>query len=151
MPRMARRRAAPRGPARRTTRRTVNRHQRRRRTRRRRVLVGGMMVVGTGALAYKMGSSQKKQVEEASGTPIEEMTDEEIQQYVDKYNIQVEPLDAAEQQTVAQAGPVEEYDVDDEPAAPDYTEELQKLASLRDSGVLTEEEFQAKKQQILGI
>ena len=109
------------------------------------------MVVGTGALAYKMGSSQKKQVEEASGTPIEEMTDEEIQQYVDKYNIQVEPLDAAEQQTVAQAGPVEEYDVDDEPPAPDYTEELQKLASLRDSGVLTEEEFQAKKKQILGL
>ena len=29
--------------------------------------------------------------------------------------------------------------------------ELEKLGQLRDSGVLTEEEFQAKKKQILGL
>lgn len=32
----------------------------------------------------------------------------------------------------------------------DYTEQLKKLAELRDSGILTEEEFQAKKIDILG-
>jgi hypothetical protein len=37
------------------------------------------------------------------------------------------------------------------PAQPDYQVELQKLAQLRDSGVLTPEEFDAKKKQILGI
>ena len=37
------------------------------------------------------------------------------------------------------------------PAQPDYAVELQKLAQLRDSGVLTPEEFEAKKKQILGI
>jgi hypothetical protein len=36
-------------------------------------------------------------------------------------------------------------------AEPDYTAELEKLAQLKQQGVITEEEFQAKKKQILGI
>jgi Short C-terminal domain len=35
--------------------------------------------------------------------------------------------------------------------AADYTAELQKLAELKAAGILTEEEFEAKKRQILGI
>ena len=37
------------------------------------------------------------------------------------------------------------------PAAPDYAAELEKLAQLRDSGVITPEDFEAKKKQLLGI
>jgi hypothetical protein len=44
------------------------------------------------------------------------------------------------------------------PAAPapaaggdDYTAELEKLAKLRDEGVITPEDFEAKKKQLLGI
>jgi len=37
------------------------------------------------------------------------------------------------------------------PAAPDSTAELQKLAELHNQGILTDEEFAAKKKQILGI
>jgi membrane protease subunit (stomatin/prohibitin family) len=37
------------------------------------------------------------------------------------------------------------------PAEPDYTAELEKLAGLKQQGIITEEEFQAKKRQILGI
>ena len=37
------------------------------------------------------------------------------------------------------------------PAEPDYVEELGKLARLRDQGVITDEDFEAKKKQILGI
>ncbi len=51
-----------------------------------------------------------------------------------------------EQQTQAQAAPA---------AAPapadDMTAELQQLAQLKDQGILTPEEFDAKKKQILGI
>jgi uncharacterized membrane protein YdbT with pleckstrin-like domain len=36
------------------------------------------------------------------------------------------------------------------PSAPSTTTELQRLAELRDKGVLTEEEFQAQKKKILG-
>ena len=50
--------------------------------------------------------------------------------------------------------PEPQYQAPPPPAAPaqlDYAAELQKLASLRDAGVLTDEEFEAKKKQILGI
>ena len=38
-----------------------------------------------------------------------------------------------------------------QPAAPDYAAELNQLAQLKAQGILTEEEFEAKKKQILGI
>ena len=37
------------------------------------------------------------------------------------------------------------------PSAPDMATQLTQLAQLRDQGILTEEEFAAKKAQILGI
>jgi hypothetical protein len=37
------------------------------------------------------------------------------------------------------------------PAAPDYAAELEQLARLRDQGVITADDFEAKKKQILGI
>lgn len=37
------------------------------------------------------------------------------------------------------------------PAEPDAAEEIQKYAALKEQGMLSEEEFAAKKKQILGI
>ena len=37
------------------------------------------------------------------------------------------------------------------PDEPDYAAELQQLAQLKQQGIITEEEFEAKKKQILGI
>jgi len=36
-------------------------------------------------------------------------------------------------------------------AAPSYIEELQRLATLRDQGIISAEDFEAKKRQLLGI
>jgi hypothetical protein len=36
-------------------------------------------------------------------------------------------------------------------AEPDYTAELEQLARLKQQGILSDEEFEAKKRQILGI
>jgi hypothetical protein len=36
-------------------------------------------------------------------------------------------------------------------SAPDYTAELERLAKLRDEGVISAEDFDAKKKQLLGI
>jgi hypothetical protein len=36
-------------------------------------------------------------------------------------------------------------------AQPDMTEQLQDLAKLHEQGILTDDEFQAKKKEILGI
>jgi hypothetical protein len=37
------------------------------------------------------------------------------------------------------------------PAEPDYMAELEQLAQLKAQGILTDEEFEAKKKQLLGI
>ena len=37
------------------------------------------------------------------------------------------------------------------PAQPDYVAELEQLAKLKEQGIITEEEFEAKKKQTLGI
>ena len=37
------------------------------------------------------------------------------------------------------------------PAEPEYMAELEQLAKLRDHGILSPEEFEAKKKQILGV
>ena len=57
---------------------------------------------------------------------------------------------AAQQQQQAQAQPMQAAPV--APAAPakDVTAELQKLADLHKSGVLTDEEFSAAKKKLLG-
>jgi hypothetical protein len=52
---------------------------------------------------------------------------------------------AAEREASAQQAYTEQA------AAPDYTAELEKLAKLRDEGVISAEDFEAKKKQLLGI
>ena len=37
------------------------------------------------------------------------------------------------------------------PAEPDYMDELAQLAQLKAQGIITDEEFEAKKKQLLGI
>ncbi len=37
------------------------------------------------------------------------------------------------------------------PAQPSYITELKNLAELRDAGIVTDEEFEAKKAQLLGL
>jgi hypothetical protein len=60
--------------------------------------------------------------------------------------------DAEYVQTQAQAaGQGYEQAYEPAPAAPDYAAELEQLAQLKAQGILTEEEFEAKKKQILGI
>jgi hypothetical protein len=51
---------------------------------------------------------------------------------------------AAEEQQAAAPAPAAA-------AEPEYMAELEQLAQLRDQGILTPEEFEAKKKQILGV
>jgi hypothetical protein len=64
--------------------------------------------------------------------------------------------DAYDQQQAELAAQEQTYAAQQAAAAPppgevDYTAELEKLANLKQQGIITEEEFQAKKKQILGI
>jgi Short C-terminal domain len=55
--------------------------------------------------------------------------------------------EASARQQAGPSGPGQEV----QPAAADYTVELEKLAKLRDDGVITAEDYEAKKKQLLGI
>jgi len=60
---------------------------------------------------------------------------------------------AAQQQAAQQAPPEVQYvEAAPEPAgiSPDAVEQLKQLASLRDQGILSEEEFAAEKAKVLG-
>jgi Short C-terminal domain len=54
---------------------------------------------------------------------------------------------AEEQATYAEEAPPPQATA----AEADYTAELEKLAQLRDQGVITDADFEAKKKQLLGI
>ena len=58
-----------------------------------------------------------------------------------------------EEKWAAQDQPAPEQHAAPAPEAPagDYTAELEKLAKLRDEGVITGDDFEAKKKQLLGI
>jgi len=106
--------------------------------------VGGAVVVGAGALAYKLGKKDTQKVEQHTGKSVEEMTDEELEQAVNELNLRKEPLDENDQASLdQQEKPAEE--------APDYLDELERLGELKVKGLITEEEFQAKKKQLLGL
>ena len=58
---------------------------------------------------------------------------------------------AQEQAEYAQQAPPPAPPAPAAQAAPDYTAELERLAKLRDEGVISADDFEAKKKQLLGI
>jgi hypothetical protein len=124
----------------------------RRRFRRRRLLIGGAVVLAAGGAAYagvKLAQKDADRIEEYTGVPVEELSDEELQGAMDELGVQSMEMDDEDyaaleaEPDAASAGP---------PAAEgSYLEELEKLAALRDQGIITDEEFQAKKGQLLGL
>ena len=43
------------------------------------------------------------------------------------------------------------YEEDDYVDEPDYIDELERLAALKEKGMISQEEFDAKKKQLLGL
>ena len=64
-----------RGPARRSV---MRRHRRMRRRMRRRLVIGGAVLVAVGASAVKMSQSEVQQVEQHTGKPVEDLSEEQL-------------------------------------------------------------------------
>lgn len=79
------RRGVGRGPARRSM---VRRHRRMRRRMRRRILIGGLVVVGVGTAAYKLTQKDTEQIEQHTGKPVEDLSEEEMNQAMDDLGIE---------------------------------------------------------------
>jgi hypothetical protein len=107
------------------------------------MLVGGLVAFG----AYKFSKRDAERIEQHTGVEPEELTDEELEQAMSDLNI--------EPQTVTS----EDLEQDGATAAPPAStgvssgdlEEIEKLAALHDQGVLTDAEFDAAKQKVLGL
>ena len=126
--------------ARRTTRRTA------RRVMRRRMMVGGMVLLAAGgtAAAIKLTQQDAQRIEQHAGAPPEELSDQELQSAMQDLGIQSQPVTEEDQAALGGAAAA--------PAAQEsYLDELERLADLRDRGILSDEEFEAKKRQVLGL
>lgn len=130
-----------------------------RRYRRRRILVGGAALLLVGGAAYKLGQSQAQQIQQHTGRPPEDLTQEELERAMDDLGIEEQELTQADMAAIeaeatdgpAQSGPPPPPGAHKPSGQPDYIEELRQLAGLKDAGIITEEEFQAKKKQLLGL
>lgn len=151
--------------ARRTARRTTRRTVRRRRVFRRAPLMyrrpvirrplGSLLILGaTAGVAYKLGKNQAQQIQEHTGYPPDELSEEDLKAAMNELNIQPEPLDEEDKQAIASTS---QKDVTPPPQSAsgtgdsDYIGELKQLAELRDAGIISAGEFEAKKQQLLGL
>lgn len=132
----SRRRAAG-GRARRMAARMAMRARRRRR-RRRILLVGGMVALGYAG--YKMSQKNVQRVENHTGKNADELTDEQLEQAMEQLGIEPEMMTDEEWARVEKAD-----------SQPNYLDELERLAELHKQGILTDEEFSAKKSQLLDL
>jgi len=131
------RRAAGRSGTRMRVRRmTMRRHRRRRR--RRILLVGGMIALGYAG--YKMSKRDVQRVEEHTGKDADELTDEQLEQAMDQLGIDKETMSDEEWAQAEKAD-----------AQTSYLDELERLAELNKQGILTDEEYAAKKKQLLDL
>jgi hypothetical protein len=131
---------------------------------RRRMLVGGMVVLAAGgtAAAIKLTQKDAQRIEQHAGAPPEQLSDEELQGAMQDLGIQSQPVTEQDQAALggapgaavaaapaAAATEAQAY----APAAQEesYLDELERLADLRDRGIITDDDFEAKKRQLLGL
>ena len=126
------------------------------------------MLLAVGGMAYgavKLSQKDAQRIEEHTGESVEELTEEELVQAMK--DLGIESIELSDEDKAALAAEGNTAGVDGAkvtyqgqlgsapspplPAEPSYLEELEKLAALRDQGIITEEEFAAKKGQLLGL
>ena len=119
--------------------------------------LGSLLILGaTAGVAYKLGKNQAQQIEEYTGVPPDQLSEEDLKVAMDDLGIEPEPLDDDDRAALAEAesqpaSPPPAPAPAPAPAQDDYIEELKKLAELRDEGIIGDEEFEAKKKQLLNL
>lgn len=115
-------------------------------------MVGGFVLLAAAgtAAAIKLTQKDADQIEQHTGSSVEELSEEELVAAMQELGIKSIELDDNDQAIIA--------DQSDQAAAPpsappqeSYLDELERLADLRERGIITEEDFEAKKRQLLGL
>lgn len=117
--------------------------------------MGGMVLLAVGGAAYgavKLSQKDAERIEEQTGASVEELSEEDLVAAMEELGIQsIELTD--EDQAIIAAESDQAPTAPPAPAAPQesYLDELERLAGLRDRGIISEEEFEAKKKELLGL
>lgn len=99
-----------------------------------------------------MGMMMRRAARVAVGTAVVAGTAGAVQHHQNKKYAAQDQAAAGDQQAAYDAGvAAAQAQAPAEPAQDDMTVQLEQLNELKNKGILTEEEFQAKKKQILGI
>lgn len=126
-------------------------------------MVGGMVLLAVGGAAYgavKLSQKDADRIEEHTGATVEELTEEELVAAMEDLGIQsIELTDddkaiiSSEEAQPADSAPAAQPTPVTAPPEPQasYLDELERLAGLRDRGIISEEDFEAKKSQLLGL
>jgi hypothetical protein len=115
-------------------------------------MVGGFLLLAAGGTyaAVKLSQQDAQRIEQHTGLPPEELEDADLEQAMQELNIQSQPLTEEDQAALGgssqPSAPTESVG-----GEPSYLEELEKLGELRDKGIITDEEFEAKKKDLLGL
>jgi hypothetical protein len=118
-------------------------------------MVGGMVLLAVGGAAYgavKLTQQDAQQIEQHTGESVEELSEEDLIAAMEELGIQSIELTDDDQAVIA--GEADSAPPAAGPAAPEkesYLDELERLADLRDKGVISDEDFEAKKKQLLGL
>jgi hypothetical protein len=107
------------------------------------LLVGGLVAFG----AYKFSQRDADRIEQHTGVNPEELDDAELEQAMRELDIEPETVTSED---LEQDGPSAAPPASTGVSSSDL-DELEKLAALRDQGVLTDEEFDTTKRRILGL
>jgi hypothetical protein len=107
--------------------------------------------------AIKLSQQDAQRIQQHTGLPPQELEDQDLQQALQELSIQPQPLTAEDQAALNQSGSAQAQTQQNTTSAEstqpeqDVITQIERLADLRDRGILTDEEFEAKKRLPLGI
>ncbi len=110
------------------------------------------MVLAAGGAAYagvKLAQRDADRIQEYTGVPPQELSDEDLQAAMNDLGIESMEMTDEDYAALEAAPPAEAGAAPG--AEPSYLDELERLAALRDQGIISDQEFEAKKSQILGL
>jgi hypothetical protein len=120
-----------------------------------------LLAAGGTAAAIKLTQKDADRIEQHAGASVEELTEDELVAAMQDLGIKSIELDDNDRAIIedqagpapAPAPPVQAAPSPAPPVEPEssYLDELERLASLRDRGIISDEDFEAKKRQLLGL